>query len=57
MLITMKRILVVISDEAHHILRGYKEANGYGNMDDAMNALLMERKDNTATYPGINKKE
>ena len=44
-IIIMKRILVVISDEAHHILRDYKEANRYGNLDDAMDAILMERKD------------
>ena len=44
-IITMKRILVVISDEAHRVLRDYKEANGYGNMDNAMDAILMERKD------------
>ena len=41
----MKRILVVISDEAHRILRDYKEANSHGNLDDAMDAILMERKD------------
>lgn len=39
----MKKMLLVISDEAYAILKGYKEDNDIANLDTALDELLKER--------------
>ena len=47
----MKKMLVVISDEAHTILKEYRDREGFGNLDDALDSFLKEkeRKEKTNT--------
>lgn len=42
-IITMKKMLVVISDEAHTILKEYRDREGFGNLDDALDSFLKEK--------------
>lgn len=39
----MKKILVVLSDEAYDILKRYKEAKRIGNLDSALDDFLKEK--------------
>lgn len=39
----MKKVGVVISDEAHTILTNYKKARGFRLLDDAVDAFLKEK--------------
>ena len=39
----MRKVGVVISDEAHTILTDYKKEKGFRLMDDALDALLKEK--------------
>lgn len=40
----MKKMLVVLSDEAYAILKEYKKDNGIANLDTALDELLKERR-------------
>ena len=39
----MKKILVVLSDEAYGILKRYKEAKRIGNLDSALDDFLKKK--------------
>lgn len=39
----MKKLLVVLTDEGYDILKRYKEANGIGNLDTAVDEFLKEK--------------
>ncbi|MHC1623437.1 MAG: hypothetical protein ACXQTR_02460 [Candidatus Methanospirareceae archaeon] len=41
----MKKILLVISDEGYDILKRYKEEQGIGNLDTALDLFLKEKGD------------
>ena len=39
----MKKVGVVISEEAHTILMDYKKARGFRLLDDALDSFLIEK--------------
>lgn len=40
----MKKMMVVISDRAYELLKGYKKEKGIANLDTALDSLLLERE-------------
>lgn len=41
----MQRINVMVSDAAKEVLLAYQKEKGYPKLDDALNALLLERSE------------